>query len=461
MKTSLLSCGILSILALVSGCAGDGPDANQSETDPQPEPPVGSDVDFAAQVQPIFDGHCSCHLEANAPQGLSLRPGASFDSLVGVPSAERPELARATPGNPDESYLVIKIDDAVPERDALRVGERMPRGLPALSRADIDTIRRWIAEGALREVSPSMDLDTTPPVFEGVSRVVAVSAQEVDLFWEAATDGVSAPADILYQIYFAEESGQQDFSQADAVAAAGSTTLRVGNLTPSTTYYFVVRAEDTSGNRDANDVEVAATTLPDPMTPPPAPEPTPVPANQPPAADAGGPYAAPVDELLVFSGIASSDPDDDPLAFSWDFGDGTRGVGRAAEHVYTTVGEYTASLTVSDGELISEEAAVGVTISDRDGVSRDPVMRRVCSQCHGVRILLSAEETVDLTQAGRGVAFFPPGTFRTANLRSLERWQATVARMRGRADSRAETSMNDDEQEQITRFLSENYSDGN
>ncbi len=50
----------------------------------------------------------------------------------------------------------------------------------------------------------------------------------------------------------------------------------------------------------------------------------------------------------------SSDVDNDPLTYVWDFGDGTTATGITASHTYTTAGNYTITLTVSDGEATSE-----------------------------------------------------------------------------------------------------------
>jgi glucose/arabinose dehydrogenase/PKD repeat protein len=56
---------------------------------------------------------------------------------------------------------------------------------------------------------------------------------------------------------------------------------------------------------------------------------------------------APLD--VQFSGSASSDPDGDPLAYAWAFGDGAVATASDPAHTYAGNGVYTAALTVDDG----------------------------------------------------------------------------------------------------------------
>jgi len=88
----------------------------------------------------------NCHTSIGRvpPAGLDLTAGNSYSRLVGVSSVERPGVLRVVAGDPDNSYLVHKLEG----RSDI-VGGRMPRGTgPFLTDGQMLVIRRWIAEGA-------------------------------------------------------------------------------------------------------------------------------------------------------------------------------------------------------------------------------------------------------------------------------------------------------------------------
>ncbi|MBN1481355.1 PKD domain-containing protein [candidate division KSB1 bacterium] len=95
------------------------------------------------------------------------------------------------------------------------------------------------------------------------------------------------------------------------------------------------------------------------------------PENQQPVADAGGPYVADVGVSITFDGTDSYDPDNNPITYAWDFGDGSTGSGPTPEHAYTSAGTYTVTLVVNDGELDSDPSTTTATISEPGPV---PVM---------------------------------------------------------------------------------------
>jgi len=71
---------------------------------------------------------------------------ASFASLVGVMSIEQPSLQRVATFDPDNSYLIHKIEGTAP----LPNNTRMPLGGAPLDAAVIANIRQWITNGAER-----------------------------------------------------------------------------------------------------------------------------------------------------------------------------------------------------------------------------------------------------------------------------------------------------------------------
>jgi mono/diheme cytochrome c family protein len=108
------------------------------------------------------------------------------------------------------------------------------------------------------------------------------------------------------------------------------------------------------------------------------------PVNLAPVADPGGPYAGAPGETITFDGSASADPNDDPLTYSWDFGDGATGSGVAPTHSYAAAGTYTVSLVVNDGEFESVPATSSAEINDPvDQSDGEALYDASCLACHG------------------------------------------------------------------------------
>ena len=110
--------------------------------------------------------------------------------------------------------------------------------------------------------------------------------------------------------------------------------------------------------------------------------------NDPPVADANGPYTAVVDEPITFDGSGSSDFDnqdgtsanDQTLTYSWDFGDGSTGTGISPANTYSAVGTYPVTLVVTDGAVDSELSTTTVEVTETvagvsvNGISPDSVV---------------------------------------------------------------------------------------
>ena len=111
--------------------------------------------------------------------------------------------------------------------------------------------------------------DDIPPIFAGLTSAttcipgpigVGMTASYT-LRWDAATDNVSPAKKIAYDVYQAEKSGEEDFSGPTYSTPAGATSFATSPLPTGTYFYFVVRARDQAGNRDANTVERAGQNL--------------------------------------------------------------------------------------------------------------------------------------------------------------------------------------------------------
>ena len=99
-------------------------------------------VDFEKDVKPIFTESCSgttCHIGRKS-NGVELTTYET--TLASIGSAYK--KAVVVPGSPDESPLIDKIANQRPQ-----YGVRMPSGKPALTDAQVQKIRAWIAEGAV------------------------------------------------------------------------------------------------------------------------------------------------------------------------------------------------------------------------------------------------------------------------------------------------------------------------
>jgi hypothetical protein len=88
----------------------------------------------------------NCHTDqGRAPSGgLVLLEGRSYQALVGVASSGKAGATRVIPFDPDNSYIVHKLEGA-----SDIAGSRMPRGTgPYLTSGQMQIIRRWIELGA-------------------------------------------------------------------------------------------------------------------------------------------------------------------------------------------------------------------------------------------------------------------------------------------------------------------------
>lgn len=115
-----------------------------------------NDTFFTNNVKPIFgseengglffNGKCVfCHYENSPNPGLDLTDPFGPKGLVNVKATYRGDYLRVVPGDPDASFLMLKVRAQQP--DSVN-GASMPYSFALLTERQIDTVRQWIVEGA-------------------------------------------------------------------------------------------------------------------------------------------------------------------------------------------------------------------------------------------------------------------------------------------------------------------------
>jgi hypothetical protein len=149
------------------GSPGDGSTC-QPYVPPSSFHPSSPQISFSTEVMPIFRSSCglaSCHGSVTSPQAgiylgnTTLAGSASDDSqvyanLIDVASADYPSMERVKPGDLANSYLLHRIDNdacTLPNCTTTACAELMPQGSPQLGISDLNTVRAWIAQGALND----------------------------------------------------------------------------------------------------------------------------------------------------------------------------------------------------------------------------------------------------------------------------------------------------------------------
>ena len=179
---ALIAAGAL----LLGACAGNG---EGLDSNGRPVAPGGGTVplsaDFKSIQANIFTPICSvCHVGGAAPEGLRLDATDSFNLLAGVPSTEVPSLMRVKPGDPNNSYIIQKLEGHA------AVGAQMPLGGPYLSTDTIAFVRQWITNGAPPSAAAAVAAsfavtsivpDGTEPLSEPPPQIMLAFNHELDV----------------------------------------------------------------------------------------------------------------------------------------------------------------------------------------------------------------------------------------------------------------------------------------
>lgn len=160
---------LLCSMGFTGGCGGDDSEAPCFDYSTFSK----STVSFKTDVLPVFRNSCglssSCHGDSSSPEtSVDKRPylGEPKDkmmsdqqiadvisAIVNVKAAKEPSMKEVTPGDPQKSFLMYKVDHTLscsqlPCSSGGACGDNMPQNSDPLPIDQRNKIRSWIANGA-------------------------------------------------------------------------------------------------------------------------------------------------------------------------------------------------------------------------------------------------------------------------------------------------------------------------
>ncbi len=178
------------------------PDPTPTPPPPPPPPPGASFGPTFSEVQAnVFTPTCAtsgCHSGGSPSAGLNLEAANSYAMIVGVASSQDSGLQLVNPNNPNQSYLIQKMEGTAAS------GQVMPPS-GSIEQADIDVIRQWITDGAVDDtaappagpirvttlsIAPNSTIETTPgQITAGFDRELDASSVNANTFILEGSNG--------------------------------------------------------------------------------------------------------------------------------------------------------------------------------------------------------------------------------------------------------------------------------
>jgi hypothetical protein len=119
----------------------------------------GAGIDFARDIQPLFERSCAgCHDGKKPKGGLAI---ISREALLKGGASGEPAIA---PGYSDDSALIQYVTGKIEDLEMPPLDRR--EKYPPLSAAEIDRLRTWIDAGAPWVVAPTDDAKPKPAALE-------------------------------------------------------------------------------------------------------------------------------------------------------------------------------------------------------------------------------------------------------------------------------------------------------
>ena len=225
---------------LLSSCGGSGEGLDQNGRPGNGGSGSTLTPDLQSIQEHVFTPICTaCHAGAAAPLGFRLDEASAFAMLVNAPSVEVPSLQRVSPGNPDSSYLIQKLEGHA------AVGGQMPLGQTPLPQATIDVIRQWISNGAAPAPAAAIDALTRLAAVVPVENEVLTRDAPEPLI---AANGALELSTINSANLTVERSASGQFDNATDTTRVPGATLDVRSHDPTVFSVELPESERLPGN---------------------------------------------------------------------------------------------------------------------------------------------------------------------------------------------------------------------
>jgi len=244
--------GLIIAGAMIHACGGGGGSSSGGSppAPASPPPPTSFIVNFRSPTSGATD----------VPKGTAIYIG--FNSTLNPATMTSANI---------KLFLGAVEQNTSLEYDACLNRVRMVPGTGLMGQMiyTVDLGAGVMSAGAVALTPTSFDFttnapgDSVRPVFDSSGNMAtAASTTQLTLDWNAATDNVDAGPALVYEIYQMTPAGCFNFAAAPAATTgAGINTVLIAGLQPMTTYSFIIRARDTSGNLDLNMDVVQGTTM--------------------------------------------------------------------------------------------------------------------------------------------------------------------------------------------------------
>ena len=287
---------------------------------------------------------------------LVVKGGGATNQDVSILNAATGEVLGTVASGRDWRFKLTITDDA-----------QVPCRVSAVRTSDGTTVEKDVSRAPSNCDDGSGDTPNEPPTAQANGPYSAITGSAID-FSSAGSSDTDGTID-SYTWNFGDGNESSDPNPSHTYADPG-------------TYTVTLTVTDNDGDSDSDSTTASV-------------EDDQQPGNEPPTANANGPYSAITGSAIDFSSAGSSDTDGTIASYAWNFGDGNDSSDPNPSHTYADPGIYTVTLTVTDNDGDSDSDSATATVEDDQQPGNEPPTANANGPYDGM-----AGEAVSFTSAG-------------------------------------------------------------